>query len=60
MITKEALWQLCSQGPVLLDGATGERLDMINLERTVEASPVVFGNKIVMGSRASMYIFEVR
>ena len=44
----------------LLDGATGEELDMLNLERTVEASPVVFGNKVVLGSRSSMYIFEIK
>ena len=43
----------------LLDGATGECKDMINLQRTVEASPAVFGDKIVLGSRASMYIFDV-
>ena len=43
----------------LLDGATGEQLDMINLQRTVEASPVVFGDKVVLGSRASMYIFDI-
>ena len=43
----------------LLDGATGEQLDMINLQRTVEASPVVFGDKVFLGSRASMYIFDI-
>lgn len=43
----------------LLNGATGEKEDVINLERTVEASPVVFGDKIVLGSRSSMYIFDV-
>ena len=44
----------------LLDGATGQQKDVINLQRTIEASPVAFGNKVVLGSRASMYIFEIR
>ena len=43
----------------LLDGVTGQQLDVVNLQRTVEASPVAFGNKVVLGSRASMYIFEI-
>ena len=33
MITKEALWQLCSQGPVLLDGATGSNLMKAGMPR---------------------------
>ena len=43
----------------LLDGATGEQHDMINLQRTVEASPGVFGDKVALGSRASVYIFDI-
>lgn len=33
MITKEALWQLCAQGPVLLDGATGSNLMKAGMPR---------------------------
>ena len=33
MITKEALWQLCAQGPVLLDGATGSNLIKMGMPR---------------------------
>lgn len=35
----------------LLDGLSGELLDTINLGGNVEASPAVFGNKIVVGTR---------
>lgn len=33
MITKEALWQACSQGPLLLDGATGSNLMKAGMPR---------------------------
>ena len=33
MITKEALWDMCSQGPVLLDGATGSNLMKAGMPR---------------------------
>lgn len=33
MITREALWEMCSQGPVLLDGATGSNLMRAGMPR---------------------------
>ena len=38
----------------LLDGMTGERLDSIALGGTVESSPAVFENTIVIGTRGSI------
>lgn len=35
----------------LLDGRTGEKLDTISLEGHLEASPVVYGNTVVVGTR---------
>jgi len=43
----------------LLDGATGTELDMLKLKCTVESSPVVFGNRIVLGSRPRIYLLEI-
>ena len=35
----------------LLDGRTGVLKDTINLGKNIEASPAVFGNTIVVGTR---------
>jgi outer membrane protein assembly factor BamB len=35
----------------LIEGTTGEILDRISLGSNIEASPAVFGNKIVVGTR---------
>ena len=35
----------------LIDGATGETLYQENLGSNIEASPVVFNNKLVVGTR---------
>ncbi|MBQ1376377.1 MAG: pyrrolo-quinoline quinone, partial [Lachnospiraceae bacterium] len=35
----------------LIDGLTGEVLDTMNLGSNVEASPAVFNNKFVVGTR---------
>ena len=35
----------------LLDGRTGEKLDSISLDGHLEASPVVYGNTVVIGTR---------
>lgn len=43
----------------LLDGQTGEVVDTHKIGRTVEASPVAFGNKILLGTRAAVYLYEV-
>lgn len=44
----------------LYDGATGERLDRISFGSTVEASPVVWGNRIIQGTRGSgVYCVEI-
>jgi outer membrane protein assembly factor BamB len=39
----------------LLDGKTGELLDTVSLEANVEASPAVFGNMVVVGTRARTF-----
>ena len=40
----------------LLEGTTGEVLTTINLGGTIEGSPAVFNNKIVIGTRANQII----
>lgn len=42
----------------LLDGATGEKLDAIDLNGNIEASPAVFGHTVVVGHR-SQKIFGI-
>ena len=39
----------------LVDGSTGEVLDTLDLKQTVEASPVVFGNMLIIGTRQGVY-----
>lgn len=43
----------------MYDGATGERLTSLELGQTVEASPVIFGNYMVLGTRSGMYGFKI-
>ena len=43
----------------LLDGATGALLDDLKLGNPVEASPVAFGDKIVLGTRYGIHIFDI-
>ena len=58
---KSYIFQADSRGICyLLDGATGEELDRIDIDSTVEASPVVFGNKIMLGTRSRIYLLEVQ
>ena len=38
----------------LIDSATGETLDKVNLGSNIEASPVVFGNTVVVGTRGQL------
>ncbi len=46
------LVQCCSDGTVLLfNAANGTQLDSISLNTTLEATPAVFGNTIVIGTR---------
>jgi outer membrane protein assembly factor BamB len=40
----------------LLDGLTGELLNRVNLGRLIEASPAVFENTIVIGTRCQRII----
>ena len=57
---KSYIFQADSQGICyLLDGATGELLDRIDIDSTVEASPVAFGNRVVLGTRSRVYLFEI-
>lgn len=45
----------------LIDGATGETIDSIDLGSNIEASPVVYGNKLVIGTRgASINMLEIQ
>ena len=44
----------------LIDGATGEVLDTYDLGRTVESSPVAFGNRLMIGTRSAMHLFEIK
>lgn len=43
----------------LLDGATGEILYSLGLDQTTEASPVVFGNMMVLGTREGIYGIKI-
>lgn len=44
---------------LLLDAATGKSISTIKLTGTTEASPVVFGNYIVIGTREKVYCLKV-
>lgn len=43
----------------LIDGGTGEVLDAFDLSQSVEASPVIFGNMLVIGSREAVYGIKI-
>lgn len=43
----------------LLDAETGKTIDSLVLTGTTEASPVVFNNKIVIGTRQNLYCLEL-
>lgn len=43
----------------LLDGTTGEKVFTYDIDQTVEASPVVFGNRLLIGSREAVYCFKI-
>lgn len=43
----------------LVDGATGEIVYSLGLEQTCEASPIVFNNMIVLGTREGIYGFKI-
>lgn len=43
----------------LIDGSTGQVLDTLELGETVEASPVAFGNMLVIGSREKVYGIKI-
>jgi len=44
----------------LMNGATGEVLNTVSLKQTTEASPIAFGNHILLGTRSAMYLFEIQ
>lgn len=51
---KVYLIQACSDGTVyLIDGATGEKLDHTDLGSTIEATPAVWEDKVVLGTRGA-------
>lgn len=43
----------------LVDGGTGEILSALGLDQTTEASPVIFGNMMVLGTREGIYGIKV-
>ena len=43
----------------LLDGATGKKIYTYDIDQTVEASPVVFNNMLLIGSRQGVYCFKI-
>lgn len=43
----------------LVDGETGEILSSLGLDQTTEASPVVFGNMMVLGTREGVYGIKI-
>lgn len=43
----------------VFEGATGKTLDSINLQRTIEASPVAYEDRVVIGTRSHVYLFEI-
>lgn len=44
----------------LMNGATGEVLNTVSLKQTTEASPIAFGNHVLLGTRSAMYLFEIQ
>jgi len=52
--------QIDNEGRVyLIDGATGEVKDTFELEAHVEASPVVYEDRVVIGTRESVVILQI-
>lgn len=43
----------------LIDGATGEVLQVIDLDQTIEASPVIFNNMMILGTREGIFCFKI-
>lgn len=43
----------------LVDGATGEVLSALGLDQTTEASPAIFGNMMVLGTREGIYGIKI-
>jgi outer membrane protein assembly factor BamB len=43
----------------LIDGATGEVLSTFAMNAHVEASPVAFGDRVVMGTRDGIMLFRI-
>lgn len=58
---KSYIFTCNSRGKVLLiEGTTGEILHEMFFDETVEASPAVFNNMIVLGSREAVYGFKIK
>lgn len=43
----------------LLNGENGEIVDTLKMNRTVESSPVAFGNKVLLGTRPAVVLLEI-
>ncbi len=57
---KSYIFQADASGKCCLyEGTTGKRVFTTELKQTVEASPVVFGNYMVLGTRSGMYGFKI-
>ena len=57
------LIQACSNGTLyLLDGLTGEEVATLQLNGTIEASPAVYGDTMVIGTtgKGTSYIYGVK
>lgn len=52
---------LCNASGIarLIDGSTGETLDTLDFDQTCEASPVVFNNMLVIGTREGVYGLKI-
>lgn len=43
----------------LLDGLTGEQVGYLYLGATVESSPIAFGDRVVLGTRSGICLFDI-
>ena len=58
---KGYIFQACTPSGycLLMDGQTGEVLNTYKVGRTIESTPVAFGNHILVGSRTGMHLLEI-
>jgi hypothetical protein len=45
----------------MLDGYNGNTMDIVNLQTAIQASPAVYGNRIVVGTTGgSLYFLDIK